>query len=124
MPAQPSFFARLWLATVCWFKIVFDAQFAARVLAVREDGRLPQATQQSLGGDTKAPSAAIMSPNDSRGGAADAELRRPGEFFARRCAALRTKRGTFLAGVHSALPASEVVTQWNKSAPSPIASAC
>src|SRR3954447_12606150 len=35
MPAQPSFFARLWLAIVCWFRIVFDAQFAAGVLALR-----------------------------------------------------------------------------------------
>src|SRR3954465_10164474 len=36
MPAQPSFFARLWLAIVCWFRIVFDADFAARVVAVRQ----------------------------------------------------------------------------------------
>jgi len=35
MPAQPSFFARLWLAIVCWFRIVFDAQFAAQVAALR-----------------------------------------------------------------------------------------
>jgi uncharacterized protein DUF2760 len=36
MPPQPSFFARLWLAIVCWFRIVFDAEFAARILAVRQ----------------------------------------------------------------------------------------
>src|SRR4051812_33967431 len=41
MPAQPSFFARLWLAIVCWFRIVFDAQFAANVAALREAGALP-----------------------------------------------------------------------------------
>jgi hypothetical protein len=40
MPAQPSFFARLWLAIVCWFRIVFDAQFAARVASLRT-GTLP-----------------------------------------------------------------------------------
>ena len=28
---MPSVFARLWLAVVCWFRIVFDAEFAARV---------------------------------------------------------------------------------------------
>ncbi|TMA17955.1 MAG: DUF2760 domain-containing protein, partial [Deltaproteobacteria bacterium] len=28
---MPSFFARVWLAVVCWFRIVFNAEFAARV---------------------------------------------------------------------------------------------
>ena len=32
---RPSFFARLWLAIVCLFRIVFDAPFAARVMALR-----------------------------------------------------------------------------------------
>ena len=41
MPAQPSFFARLWLAIVCWFRIVFDAQFAASVAALRQTAELP-----------------------------------------------------------------------------------
>jgi hypothetical protein len=41
MHAQPSFFARLWLAIVCWFRIVFDAQFAGKVAALRQDGELP-----------------------------------------------------------------------------------
>ena len=36
MPVQPSFFARLWLAIVCWFRIVFDARFAAEVAGLRE----------------------------------------------------------------------------------------
>jgi len=36
MPPQPSFFPRLWLAILCWFRIVFDAEFAARVVALRE----------------------------------------------------------------------------------------
>ena len=35
MPAQLSFFARFWLAIACWFRIVFDAAFAARVAALR-----------------------------------------------------------------------------------------
>ncbi len=33
--ARPSFFARLWLAVACWFRIVFDAEFAAQVLRLR-----------------------------------------------------------------------------------------
>lgn len=33
---RPSFFARLWLAIVCWFRIVFDAEFAGRVQQLRE----------------------------------------------------------------------------------------
>ena len=37
MLAQPlSFFARLWLAIVCWFRIVFDPLFAAQVAVLRE----------------------------------------------------------------------------------------
>ena len=28
---MPSFFARVWLAVVCWYRIVFNAEFAARV---------------------------------------------------------------------------------------------
>jgi hypothetical protein len=44
MPAQPlSFFARLWLAIVCLFRVVFDPQFAAQVAAVREGAALPPA---------------------------------------------------------------------------------
>ena len=37
MPAQPpTFFARLWLAIVCLFRVVFDPPFAAGVQALRE----------------------------------------------------------------------------------------
>jgi hypothetical protein len=43
MPAQVPFFARLWLAIVCWFRIVFDAKFAGEVAAVRARA-LPAAT--------------------------------------------------------------------------------
>jgi len=36
-PVPPRFFARLWLATVCFFRVVFDPRFAARVAAVRQE---------------------------------------------------------------------------------------
>ena len=42
MPVSPSFFARLWLATVCWFRIVFDASLAAKVSALRSGPALPR----------------------------------------------------------------------------------
>jgi len=32
----PPFFARLWLAIVCFFRVIFDPQFAARVAVVRQ----------------------------------------------------------------------------------------
>lgn len=35
----PSFFSRLFLAFVTWFRLVFDAAFAARVLALDESGQ-------------------------------------------------------------------------------------
>ena len=38
MPAgDPSFFVRLWLAIVCWFRIVFDVRFAGQVAALLRD---------------------------------------------------------------------------------------
>src|SRR5256885_17055798 len=46
MPAQPSFFARLWLAIVCAFRILFDAGFAARVAEVRAGPALPTSPQR------------------------------------------------------------------------------
>ena len=36
-PVPPRFFARLWLATVCFFRVIFDPRFAARVAAVRQE---------------------------------------------------------------------------------------
>src|SRR6266852_4305575 len=33
----PSFFPRLWLAVVCFFRAIFDPRFAARVAAVRQE---------------------------------------------------------------------------------------
>ena len=41
MPAQSSFFARLWLAIVCFFRILFDRQFAAQVAPLRVADALP-----------------------------------------------------------------------------------
>ena len=41
MPAHPSFFARVWLAIVCSFRVVFDPQFAAQVAALRAGPALP-----------------------------------------------------------------------------------
>ena len=46
MSAQPSFFARLWLAIVCWFRIVFDARFAGQVVALRSGSALPAAGER------------------------------------------------------------------------------
>src|SRR5437588_11262566 len=48
MPVQPSFFARLWLAVVCWFRIVFDARLPARAAALRSDSALPAGDRPSL----------------------------------------------------------------------------
>jgi hypothetical protein len=49
MSAQPSLFARLWLAIVCSFRIVFDPRFAAEVAALRDRQRpaLPPTAPQS-----------------------------------------------------------------------------
>jgi uncharacterized protein DUF2760 len=60
MPAQPSFFARLWLAIVCWFRIVFDAQFAGKVAALRQAAALPEGGGRSAlpRGDGRPPAAA------------------------------------------------------------------
>ena len=55
MPPQPSFFARLWLAIVCWFRIVFDAEFAARVIAVRQGTLAAPAEKPVLPATTAAP---------------------------------------------------------------------
>ena len=42
MPSlPPPFFARLWLAIVCLFRIVFDLEFATGVQALRESPALP-----------------------------------------------------------------------------------
>src|SRR3954468_9970395 len=55
MPAQPSFFARLWLAIACWFRIVFDAEFAARVVAVRQGAPAVPAQKPPWPAHTPAP---------------------------------------------------------------------
>jgi hypothetical protein len=54
MPAQPSFFARLWLAIVCAFRIVFDPRFASQVAALRRghDPVLSSSAPHAALGDT------------------------------------------------------------------------
>jgi hypothetical protein len=72
--AEPelSFFARLWLALVCLFRVVFDPPFAALVLQAREQKALP------------APAAAPKEPVRSAPDAALhllAQLQREGRFI-------------------------------------------
>lgn len=40
-PAELSFFARLWLAWLCFFRVLFDGRFAARVQEARSIRALP-----------------------------------------------------------------------------------
>jgi Domain of unknown function (DUF2760) len=42
-PAELSFFARLWLAWLCFFRVLFDGRFAARVEEARSVRALPAA---------------------------------------------------------------------------------
>ena len=42
--SHPSFFPRVWLALVCFFRVIFDPQFAARVAAARRE--LPAPAQR------------------------------------------------------------------------------
>ena len=42
-PAELSFFARLWLAWLCFFRVLFDGRFAARVQEARTAAALPAA---------------------------------------------------------------------------------
>ncbi len=44
----PPFFARLWLALVCLFRVVYDAEFAAQVQRSREGRALPAAPAAPL----------------------------------------------------------------------------
>ncbi|HEX8792320.1 MAG TPA: DUF2760 domain-containing protein [Polyangiaceae bacterium] len=40
-PGELSFFSRLWLAWLCFFRVLFDARFATRVQDARADRALP-----------------------------------------------------------------------------------
>lgn len=53
----PSLFTRLWFAWLCFFRILFDGPFAARVLAAREPQRLsaPDTTDASSPMPVRAP---------------------------------------------------------------------
>jgi hypothetical protein len=43
-----SFVTRLWFAWLCFFKVLFDTRFAARVWGVREPAALPPAEKKAL----------------------------------------------------------------------------
>lgn len=58
---MPSFLARLWLAIVCFFRIVFDAAFAAAVAALRG---------KTLPGPASAPALPTPASRDGDGGQA------------------------------------------------------
>ena len=63
--ARPSFFARLWLAIVCFFRITFDADFAGAVLALRSPpAPLPPAERPTLPAKPSAVSAAQVLHNE------------------------------------------------------------
>lgn len=63
--ARPSFFARLWLAIVCWFRIVFDQDFAAAVLALRSPpAPLPSTERPTLPAKPSALGAAQILRNE------------------------------------------------------------
>jgi hypothetical protein len=62
---MPSFFARLWLAFVSFFRIVFDPPFAARVAAARTVAALPpRPTDQSTLPDTPTAMADTLARNE------------------------------------------------------------
>ena len=62
---RPSFFARLWLAIVCWFRIVFDPDFAGEVLALRSPPtRLPPTERPTLPAKPSALGAAQLSHHE------------------------------------------------------------
>lgn len=64
-PVELSFFARLWLAWLCFFRVLFDGQFAARVEAARVDRALPPAPAPPLpperAADATAPALQLLS---------------------------------------------------------------
>lgn len=48
-PVPPRFFARLWLAVVCFFRVIFDPEFAARAAALRQGLPPPPPQRPALG---------------------------------------------------------------------------
>ena len=61
-----SFFARLWLALICFFRILFDPPFAARVAALRAPSAPPRPAQElsTLPGIPSAITAAKLALNE------------------------------------------------------------
>ena len=63
--ARPSFFARLWLAVVCFFRIVFDPDFAGAVVALRSPPLpLPLAERPTAPSKPSALGAAQLAQNE------------------------------------------------------------
>jgi hypothetical protein len=56
-PGELSFFARFWLAWLCFFRVLFDGRFAARVEQARSDRALPAAAPSP--GAPTSPAAAL-----------------------------------------------------------------
>jgi hypothetical protein len=64
-PAELSFFARLWLAWLCFFRVLFDGRFAARVEEARSGRALPAppppAPAAKPGSDSSTPALQLLS---------------------------------------------------------------
>jgi hypothetical protein len=65
-PAELSFFTRLWLAWLCFFRVLFDGRFAARVQEARSVRALPaapppQPPAAERRGDSAAPALQLLS---------------------------------------------------------------
>lgn len=57
-PGELSFFARFWLAWLCFFRVLFDGRFAARVDAARADRALPPPAPAAVPAQAQAPALA------------------------------------------------------------------
>lgn len=66
-PGELSFFARFWLAWLCFFRVLFDGRFAARVQEARADRALPART-------TPAPALALPVEHPANSGTAALQL--------------------------------------------------
>ena len=62
-------FTRLWFAWACFFRVLFDAAFAARAFAVRD--RLPEPTAASEPTLEASPAPAPVDPGEAAAGARD-----------------------------------------------------
>jgi hypothetical protein len=96
MPAQaPNLFARLWLSFVCFFRVIFDPEFAREVSLLRErgpepSGRVVQMVSTASGLLTGTP--IVPTPNAAP---------TPAEFRAERAAGIDTEEAS---GAQAVLP--------------------